>query len=74
MTETTLEFQTMVVPLDENYQEKLAEMAAQGWTVIEGTVPFAVFNLCRPLNQQPALRAKVEIDEAGVSIIRGNSG
>lgn len=71
-----LEFQTLLVPLDEQYQQKITELSLQGWSVIEGTAPFAVFNLCRPCTVQepdtPVLKGRVEIDESGVTVIKGN--
>lgn len=75
MTDKELEFQTLLIPLDDKYQEKINELTSQGWSIIAGTAPFAVFNLCRPVQHEdvPFLRAKVDIDEAGVTIVKGNS-
>ncbi len=69
-----LEFDTLVVPLDANVQQALEAKAQEGWMLVPGTVPRAIYQICRPLQQQqPQAESKgfgvLRIDESKMYFI-----
>jgi hypothetical protein len=64
-----LEFDTLVVPLDANVQQALEAKAQEGWMLVPGTVPRAIYQICRPLQQQQPQDPQVAKKE-GFGVLR----
>jgi len=62
-----LEFDVLVVPLDANVQAAIQAKATEGWMLVPGTVPHAIYQICRPM-QQPLAAHKgfgaLQVDES----------
>lgn len=67
-----LEFKTEVLVLNEKMSERLAQLQKEGWLLVNGVAPLAVYQLCRQVKQQAEGLATgtLTIDESGVQIIR----
>ncbi len=64
---------------DDSLQQALQEMSAEGWTLVPGIVPVAVYHLVRIKGQQPDQqppaathqpRMRIHIDESKIKILR----
>lgn len=74
-----LEFKTALLPLDnqENHQRTLQALAQEGWMIVPGITPKAIYELCRQPGAQPQPSmteasgvATLSIDESKVGILR----
>jgi len=71
------EFITKTLPIDANLQAECQKLEAEGWKVMPGTTPVAIYNLHR---EKPAVKPsgpmegllKLSIDDSKVHIIRGS--
>ena len=64
-----LEVKTEVVEVNDQMTQKLEALQAQGWTLVAGVTPVAIYHLCRPVQPNAAL-GTLKIDESQVQIIR----
>ncbi len=72
-----LEHEMTVVPIDANFEGALAALKAQGWEMVPGVTPVAVYHLVRikpEAQQQPVSQpmglGKLHIDESKIGIVR----
>jgi hypothetical protein len=42
-----LDTKRIEIPIDENLEERLRQLAAEGWGLVPGAKPMAVYSLCR---------------------------
>ena len=52
-----LEFDMLMIPIDQNTQSAIQAKIAEGWMLVPGTTPRALYVICRPL-QQPMTEHK----------------
>lgn len=64
-----MEFTTKSFPVDANLSSELAKLQAAGWQLMPGSVPYAVYQLCRQ-PQTSGNIGKLVIDESKVQIVR----
>lgn len=68
-----LEYHTVTIPI-ENFQNEVQKLVAEGWEVLPGSKPVAVYHLVR-IKKQPVAGigglGSMNIDESKISIIRG---
>lgn len=68
------EHETKVIPIDEALPEQLKAMQADGWVVLPGSVPVAVYHVLRPKNRPKTAdigaAGGLAIDETKVQILR----
>lgn len=65
-----LEFKTEVVELNDQLAARLEQLRQEGWLVMPGVAPIAVYHLCRPQSAPGQAVGGLKIDEAGIQIIR----
>jgi hypothetical protein len=74
-----LEFRTVLISLDsqENHQQKLMELAREGWMLVPGIPPQAIYQLCKQPGAQPQPGmnvadgiATLAIDESKIGVLR----
>lgn len=75
-----VEFKTVLVSLEnqQNHQAQLMELAKEGWMMVPGIAPQAIYQLCRQPGAQPqptmhnaAGEATLQVDESKIGILRG---
>ena len=68
-----VEHDVVVFPIDEQLQAKIEAKAAEGWQLVPGFPPVALYHLMRnhPL-LQTAVEAKLGIDDEKVMILRAD--
>ena len=66
-----------VFPLDQNLEANLQQMTQEGWLLVPGVVPVAVYHAVRlqgtlPVNEDGTVKSKVSftIDDTKVKILR----
>jgi hypothetical protein len=68
-----LEYAEFHIPIDDNQREALDQKAREGWQPVPGETPYAVWKMCRPV-QQPASEGigfgTLHIDESKIFILR----
>ena len=62
-----MEFTTKVLNVDSTLQAEIAKLAEEGWQLIPGCQPKAVYQLCREPNGG---RSAIVIDESKVHIVK----
>lgn len=69
-----IEYDVKVFPIDEALQEKVTELAAQGWELIPGIKPVAVYHVARNKDRPPAPAGvgmgRLTIDDSKVQVIK----
>ncbi len=68
-----LEYHTTMIPITETFQEEVQKLVNEGWEVLPGTKPVAVYHLVRIKKQFASVGGlgTFKIDESKISIIRG---
>jgi hypothetical protein len=73
--ELDLEYLTETIPINEQFQERVSALAADGWEVVPGTQPAAIYHLVRlkKIAQAAGIGGfgSLAIDESKIHIIRG---
>ena len=70
-----LEFDVLILPLNDDLQNQLKAKADDGWILVPGTIPRGIYQICRPIQQQAPTEAKMSgfgklsIDESKIHII-----
>ena len=63
-----IEFQNKTIPMDANMQAELEKLQAEGWQIVPGTTPLALYCLHR---QRPGgVVGGLNIDDSQVHVIR----
>ena len=66
------EYKVEVLPIDLNLQSTVEQLAQQGYQLVPGTAPMAIYHLQRPKQSQPmGTRGGMTIDDSKITIIRG---
>jgi len=69
-----LEYDTVMIPIDENFQGEVDKLVADRWEIVPGTKPMAIYHLARIKVAQAAAVGgfgTLQIDESKISVIRG---
>jgi hypothetical protein len=69
-----LEYQTVMIPIDEQFQNEVQKHVEAKWEVLPGTRPVAVYHLVRVKAAQAASVGgfgTLQIDESKIHLIRG---
>jgi hypothetical protein len=69
-----LEYQTVMIPIDEQFQNEVQKHVEAKWEVLPGTKPVAVYHLVRVKAVQAASVGgfgTLQIDESKIHLIRG---
>lgn len=67
-----LEFKTIAVEINNNFQEEIERLAVEGWQLVPGTQPVAVYSLQRlsDIDNKEGLLT-MGIDDSKIGIIKG---
>jgi hypothetical protein len=69
-----LEYQTVMIPIDEQFQNEVQKHVDARWEVLPGTKPVAVYHLVRVKAAQAAAVGgfgDMKIDDSKIHLIRG---
>ena len=65
-----IEHEVKVIPIDENYQPTLLRLQGEGWEMVPGVKPVAIYHVAR-MKKDGAV-GRLIIDDSKVHIIPGN--
>ncbi len=68
-----MEFKTVSIPVDNTLQNELLRLHEEGWRLVGGCTPMAVYALCRepaPLPTSAMALGKLEVDESKVFVVK----
>ncbi len=68
-----MEFKTVSIPVDNTLQNELVKLHQEGWRLVGGCTPMAVYALCReptPAPIQAMAMGKLEIDDSKVFVTK----
>jgi len=69
-----LEYRTVTLPIDENWQAEVQKLVSERWEIVPGTLPTSIHHLVRAKPVQAAAVGgfgTMQIDESKIHIIRG---
>lgn len=69
-----LEYNTVMIPITEQFQDEVKKLVDDKWEVLPGTKPVAIYHLVRVKEQKLAAVGgfgSLKIDESKISVIRG---
>lgn len=71
-----LEYETLMIPIDEAFQDKVKAKVDDRWEILPGTKPVAIYHLVRIKQQIPQAAGiggfgSLNIDESKITVIRG---
>jgi hypothetical protein len=69
-----LEYQTVMIPIDEQFQNEVQKHVEAKWEILPGTKPVAIYHLVRVKAVQAASVGgfgALQIDESKIHLIRG---
>lgn len=72
--EMELEYHTVMIAINEQFQDEVNKLVADRWEIVPGTQPMAVYHLVRVKTAQAAAVGgfgTMQIDESKIHVIRG---
>jgi hypothetical protein len=69
-----LEYDTVTIPINEQFQDEVNKLVADRWEIVPGTKPIAIYHLVRMKAAQAAAVGgfgTMQIDESKIHVIRG---
>jgi hypothetical protein len=69
-----LEYDTVTIPINEQFQDEVNKLVADRWEIVPGTKPIAIYHLVRMKTVQAAAVGGfgvMQIDESKIHVIRG---
>lgn len=66
-----IEHEVKVIPIDENFQTEVEKLRSDGWEIVPGVKPIAIYHLARLKKEEKGLGGvgRLVIDDSKVSII-----
>lgn len=65
-----LENEIKVIPVDENLPVEVAKLAAEGWQIVPGVKPIAIYHLVRQKKPEMSAIGNLVIDDSKIHIMR----
>jgi len=69
-----VEHTVKIFPIDENLRNNVEALVGEGWNVVPGVAPVAIYHLVREKRPITGAAGKMRIDDTKIMIIPANSG